>query len=121
MAIRALPATAWRPEDEDAHAARHWAEVPYVPSDGVATEDRPEPPRHLAVRITRKQGELCADGGAAKHFAVVTNRPDPPDGSGRDPIRWQRAEVGTVEHGHHVLTDELAVAPPEELLGLAQG
>ena len=62
VAIRTLPATAWRPEREDAHAVRDWAEVPYVPSDGVATKDRPEPPRYLAVRITRKQGELFADG-----------------------------------------------------------
>jgi hypothetical protein len=110
VAIRALPATAWRPESEDAHAVRHWAEVPYVPSDGVATKDRPEPPRYLTVRITRKQGELFADGGAAKHFAIVTNLPDPPDGSGVDLIRWQRAKAGTVEHSHHVLTNELAAA-----------
>ena len=50
---------------------RDWAEVPYVPSDGVATEDRPELLRYLAVRIARKQGELFADGSAAKHFAIV--------------------------------------------------
>ena len=75
-AIRALPASAWRPESEDAHAVRHWAEVAYVPSDGVSGKGRPEPPRYLTVRITRKQGELFADGSAAKHFAIVTNLPD---------------------------------------------
>ena len=118
VAIRTLPATAWRPEREDAHAVRDWAEVPYVPSDGVATKDRPEPPRYLAVRITRKQGELFADGSAAKHFAIVTNLPDPPGGSGLDLIRWQRAKAGTVEHSHHVLTNELAAeALPSQRFG----
>ena len=117
-ASRALPDSAWRPESEDAHAARHWAEVPYVPSDGVSAKDRPVPPRYLAVRITRKQGELFADGSAAKHFAIVTNLPDPPDGSGLDLIRWQRAKAGTVEHGHHVLANELAAeALPSQRFG----
>ena len=118
-AIRALPASAWRPESKDAHAVRHWAEVPYVPSDGVSAKNRPEPPRYLTVRISKKQGELFADGSAAKHFAIVTNLPDPPDGSGLDLIRrWQRAKAGTVEHSHHVLTNELAAeALPSQLFG----
>ena len=117
-AIRALPESAWRPESEDAHAVRHWAEVPYVPSDGVSAKDRPEPPRYLTVRITKKQGELFADGSAAKHFAMVTNLPNPPDGSGLDLIRWQRGKAGTVEHGHHVLTNELAAeALPSQKFG----
>ena len=34
-------------EREDADAVRQWAEVAYVPSDGVATKDRPAPPRYL--------------------------------------------------------------------------
>jgi hypothetical protein len=57
-AIRALPDHAWQVEREDADAMRHWAEVPYVPSDGLATKDRPAPPRYLALRITKKQGRL---------------------------------------------------------------
>jgi hypothetical protein len=107
-AIRALPDHAWQIEREDADAVRHWAEVPYVPSDGVAAKDRPAPPRYLAIRITKKQGRLFADGGEVKHFAIVTNRPDPEDGSGLDLIRWQRGKAGTVEHTHHILTNELA-------------
>jgi hypothetical protein len=100
VAIRAQPATAWRPEDEDAHAVRPWAEVPYVPSDGVATKHRPEPPRYLTVRITRRRGELFADG------------------SGRDLICWQRAKAGRVEHSHPVLTNELAAeALPSQRFG----
>ena len=61
-AIRALPERAWQPQREDTAAVRHWAEVPYVPSDGVSAKGRSEPPRYLAIRIIRKQGELFADG-----------------------------------------------------------
>lgn len=107
-AIRALPDGAWQIEREDGDAVRQWAEVAYVPSDGVAAKYRPAPPRYLAIRITKKQGRLFADGGEVKHFAIVTNRPDPDGGSGLDLIRWHRAKAGTVEHAHHVLTNELA-------------
>lgn len=107
-ALRALPEAAWRLERADGDALRHWAAVAYVPSDGVTTKDRPAPPRYLALRITKKQGRLFADGGEVKHFAIVTNLPDPDSGSGLDLIRWHRAKAGTVEHAHHVLTNELA-------------
>jgi hypothetical protein len=107
-ALRALPEAAWLLEREDGDALRHWAEVAYVPSDGVTTKDRPAPPRYLALRITKKQGRLFADGGEVKHFAIVTNLPDPDGGNGLDLIRWHRAKAGTVEHAHHVLTNELA-------------
>jgi Transposase DDE domain group 1 len=107
-ALRALPETAWQIEREDGDAIRHWAEVAYVPSDGVSAKDRPAPPRYLVSRVTKKQGRLFADGGEVKHFAIVTNLSDPEDGSGLDLIRWQRGKAGTVEHAHHVLTNELA-------------
>ena len=117
-AIRALPESSWRVEREDGDAIRHWAEVPYVPSDGVEAKDRPAPPRYLAVRISKKQGRLFADGGGTRHFAIVTNRSDPEGGSGLDLIRWQRAKAGTVEHAHHVLTNELAAeALPSQRFG----
>jgi len=117
-AIRDLPETAWQIEREDGDAIRHWAEVAYVPSDGVSTKDRPAPPRYLALRITKKQGRLFADGGEVKHFAIVTNLPDPEGGSGLDLIRWQRGKAGTVEHAHHVLTNELAAeALPSQRFG----
>jgi hypothetical protein len=119
-ATRALPASAWQVESEDADAVREWAEVAYVPSDGVAVKDRPPPPRYLVIRITRKQGRLFAamggcgvpaphmHGGEVKHCAIVTKLPDPDGGSGVDLLRWQRGKAGTVEHAHHVLTNELA-------------
>jgi len=117
-AIRALPESAWTVEGEDGEAIRHWAEVPYVPSDGLFTKNRPAPPRYLALRVTKKQGRLFADGSEARHFAIVTNLPDPEDGCGLDLIRWQRGKAGTVEHAHHVLTNELAAeALPSQRFG----
>lgn len=117
-AIRALPDHAWRLEREDSDAVRHWAEVAYVPSDGVAAKDRPIPPRYLVSRVSKKQGRLFADGGEVKHFAIVTNRPDPDGGEGLDLIRWQRGKAGTVEHAHRVLKDELAAeALPSQKFG----
>ena len=89
-----------------------------MPSDGVAAKDRPAPPRYLVSRVSKKQGRLFADGGEVKHFAIVTNRPDPEGGSGLDLIRWQRGKAGTVEHAHHVLTNELAAeALPSQKFG----
>jgi hypothetical protein len=117
-AIRELPESVWQIEREDSDVVRDWAEVPYVPSDGVAAKGRPAPPRYLALRITKKQGRLFADGGDVKHFAIVTNRPDPEGGSGLDLIHWQRGKAGTVEHTHHVLTNELAAeALPSQKFG----
>jgi Transposase DDE domain group 1 len=117
-AIRGLPETAWRLEREDGDTIRQWAEVAYVPSDGVTAKDRPVPPRYLALRISKKQGRLFADGGEVKHFAIVTNLPDPDGGTGLDLIRWQRGKAGTVEHTHHVLTNELAAeALPSQKFG----
>jgi len=117
-AIRALPESAWQIEREDGDAIRQWAEVAYVPSDGVFAKDRTMPPRYLALRIAKKQGRLFADGAELKHFAIVTNRPDPEGGDGLDLIRWHRAKAGTVEHAHHVLTNELAAeALPSQKFG----
>ena len=117
-AIRTLPDPAWQIEREDGEAIRHWAEVPYVPSDGVAAKDRPAPPRYLVSRVSHKQGRLFADGSEVKHFAIVTNRPDPDGGTGLDLIRWHRQKAGTVEHTHHVLTNELAAeALPSQKFG----
>ena len=76
----------------------------------MAGKDRPTPPRYLVSRVSQKQGRLFADGSEVKHFAIVTNRPDPAGGDGLDLIRWQRGKAGTVEHAHRVLKDELAAA-----------
>ena len=105
-----LPEAAWREAGEEAQAIRHWAEIACVPGDGVATRDRPAPPRYLVLRVSQKQGGLLADGSTVRHFAIVTNLSDPAGGSGLDLILWQRGKAGTIEHAHRVLKDELAAA-----------
>ena len=104
--ILRLPATAWQLEREDPEARREWAEVPYVPDDGDHRKARPCLRRYLACRITKRQGELFADGTQVKHFALVTNR----TGDGLAILQWHREKAGTVEHAHHVLKNELAAA-----------
>jgi hypothetical protein len=117
-AIKALPEAAWQVECEEADAVRSWAEVAYVPNDRRYTYDASVPARYLATRIIKKQGSLFADGSTVKHFAMVTNRPDPPGGSGLDLLRWQRGKAGTVEPAHDVLSNELAAeALPSQKFG----
>ena len=117
-AIRALPETAWRAEREDSDAVRHWAEVVYVPSgrrdeqapagaaalSGAAAQQEAGP----AVR-RRRRGQALRD----RHQLARPRR-----GSGLDLIRWQLGKAGTVEHTHHVLTNELAAeALPSQKFG----
>lgn len=106
--IAALPETHWKPAGEEADAIREWAEINYVPSDGNWSKEHATPRRYLAIRIRPRQGELLGDGTSLKHFAVVTNRNDPPGGSGLDLIQWHRQKAGTIEHAHDVLMNELA-------------
>lgn len=117
-AIKALPDDAWQFENEDSEVIRSWAEVAYVPNDRNYTPDPSVPARYLCTRVATKQGTLFADGSAVKHFAIVTNRPDPPGGSGLDLIRWHRGKAGTVEQAHDVLKNELAgAALPSQRFG----
>jgi hypothetical protein len=111
--ITRLPETAWQLERAEPDAIREWAEVPYVPEDKDSRKDRPCVRRSLAVRIRRRQGELFADGGTLKHFAIVMNR----EGDGLTLIRWHREQAGTVEHVHHVLKNELAAVLPSGNFG----
>jgi hypothetical protein len=117
--IAALDGAAWRFERADGEVLRHWAELDYLP-DGAL--DQPEGVvrrlRYVAIRITKKQGELFADGSTVKHFCVVTNRADPADGDAGDLLRWHRGKAGTVEHAHDVLANELAAgALPSQKFG----
>lgn len=102
--ILRLPATAWQLEREDGEGRGEWAEVAYVPDDRDHRKDRPCVRRYLALRVTKRQGSLFADGSTVQHFAVVTNR----TGDGLALLRWHREKAGTVEHTHHVLKNELA-------------
>lgn len=108
--IAALPEDHWRHDQDEAEAIREWAEVNYVPDDGVFRKDAVSPRRYLAIRIRPRQGELLGDGSPVRHFCVVTNRSDPQGGTGLDLIRWHRGKAGTIEHAHDVLTNELAAA-----------
>ena len=83
---------------------REWAEVPYVPTRHNEKRDS-QPYRYLAVRIQRQQGELFEDGNKVRHFAIVTNIWDV---DGKELLEWQRGKAGTVEHIHHILSNELA-------------
>ena len=113
-AVAALPEDAWHPETDEGDAERFWAEVAYVPDDGVYKKDRCEPPRYLAVRILKKQGLLFADGSDRKHFAIVTNRPE----EGLAILQWHRGKAGTIEPTHDILTNDLAAeALPSQKFG----
>jgi hypothetical protein len=116
--IRALPEDHWKPDSQESDAIREWAEVNYLPSDGIWRKDAVSPRRYLAIRIRPRQGELLGDGSRARHFCIVTNRSDPEKGSGLDLIRWHRGKAGTIEHAHDVIMNELAgAALPSQKFG----
>ena len=117
--IAALEESEWTFEREDAGAVRHWAELDYLPDGAIAQkEGAVRRLRYLAIRIKKPQGELFADGSEVKHFCVVTNRNDPENGNAGDLLAWHRGKAGTVEHSHHVLTNELAAeALPSQAFG----
>ena len=74
--IRMLPEALWQPYREDPEASCEFAEVlNWDPLERRAGEEL-DPIRYLAIRISKKQGELFADGRLYKYFAVVTNRWD---------------------------------------------
>jgi hypothetical protein len=116
--IAALPEEHWKPDQQEADAIREWAEVNYLPSDGVWKKDAVSPRRYLAIRIRPRQGELLRDGNRVRHFCIVTNRSDPASGSGLDLIRWHHQKAGTIEHTHDVLMNKLAgAALPSQKFG----
>lgn len=116
--IVALPEGHWKPDRTEADAIREWAEVNYVPDDGIFRKDFSTPRRYLAIRIRPRQADLLGDGTGIKHFAIVTNRSDPEGGSGLDLIRWHRGKAGTIEQAHDVLMNELAgMALPSQKFG----
>ena len=109
--MQGLVEAAWHLEREDEGVLRHWAVLDYLPDGAI---DQPDGVvrrlRYIAIRISRRQGSLFADGEAVKHFCVVTNRDDPEGGDAGDLLRWHCGKAGTVEHTHDVLANELAAA-----------
>lgn len=103
--IRMLPESLWKPYREDAEASCECAEVlNWDPLERRAGEEL-DPIRYLAIRISKKQGELFADGHLYKYFAVVTNRWDY---QAKRLLEWQREKAGSIEAAHEVLKNELA-------------
>jgi hypothetical protein len=75
--IAALPEDHWKLDREETDAIREWAEVNYLPSDGIWKKDAVSPRRYLAIRVRPRQGELLRDGNRVRHFCIVANRSDP--------------------------------------------
>ena len=95
--IAALPEDHWKLDREETDAIREWAEVNYLPSDGIWKKDAVSPRRYLAIRVRPRQGELLRDGAP---FSDV------------DPIRTWPIERST--------RSELVVSlPTANALGLA--
>ena len=116
--IAALPEEHGKADQHETDAIREWAEVNYLPSDGIWKKDAVSPRRDLAIRVRPRQGELLRDGNRVRHFCIVTNRSDPEGASGLDLIRWHRQKAGTIEHAHDVLINELAgAALPSQKFG----
>lgn len=114
QAVEALPEAAWQTETRDRDATRQWAEVAYVPDDGKFGKNTPVKHRYLAIRILKHQGNLFADGSDRRHYCIVTNRKE----DGLELLHWHRGKAGTIEHTHHVLTNELAAeALPSQKFG----
>jgi hypothetical protein len=95
----------WKPYREDAETISECVDVlNYWPEE----EDRPAGAgalRYIAMRVRRRQGELFADGSAAKHFAVATNEWNWP---AKKLLEWHREKAGSIEALHDVLKNELA-------------
>lgn len=103
--IRSLAEALWKPYREDAEVTCECAEVlNWDPLERTSGEEL-DPIRYLAIRISRKQGELFADGKLYKYFGVVTNRWDY---DAKRLLEWQREKAGSIEAAHDVLKNELA-------------
>ena len=117
--MAALDEAAWHLQHEDGGVCKHWAELEYCPDGALkVAAGVVRRLRYIAIRITRKQGELFADGSKERYFCMVTNRADPEDGDASDLLHWHRGKAGTVEHAHDVLMNGLAArAPPSQKFG----
>jgi hypothetical protein len=107
--VEALPPAAWKMwQTEKGGKIREWAEVSYVPSRRY--EDRGAVPyRYVAIRVRCQQGDLFDPSfgrtARTRYYAIVTNIWDM---DGQALLEWQRGKAGTIEHIHHILTNELA-------------
>jgi hypothetical protein len=101
--ILALDENAWQSYRDDDEAVLDCAAVPYYPEEKGPRYR--EPLRYVAIRVSKKQGELFADGAVAKYFAVATNLWD---WEAPRLLAWHREKAGSIEALHDVLKNELA-------------
>jgi hypothetical protein len=103
-AIQAVAEAAWQPYGKlHPEEIRECAEVPFVPGEKTEKKDT-QPLRYVAIRIRKKQGELCEDGSRVRHFAVVSNLWE---WKAARLIEWHREKAGSVEMVHDVLKNDL--------------
>ncbi len=104
-AILAVPEREWKAYGEPhPNETRECAEVPFVPAEKSEHKDT-KPLRYVAIRITKKQGELFEDGLKVRHFAILSNIWD---WSAERLMQWHREKAGTIEAVHDVVKNELA-------------
>ena len=103
--ILRLSDSLWQPYREDAEAVSECADLlNYWPEE----EDRPEgagPLRYVAIRVSKRQGELFADGAEFRYFVVASNRWD---WKAKQLLEWHREKAGSIEALHDVLKNDLA-------------
>jgi len=109
--IAALPEDHWKADRQETDAIREWAEVNYLPSDGIWKKDAIRRAAISPSASAHARASCCATATGCAHFCIVTNRSDPEGGSGLDLIRWHRQKAGTIEHAHDVLMKRTAGAP----------
>ena len=56
---------------EETDAIREWAEVNYLPRDGIWRKDAVSPRRYLAISVRPHQGELLRDGAISASLPTV--------------------------------------------------
>ena len=93
-AVEQVPEPTWEPYGKShSEEIRECAEVSFVPGEKSEHKDT-QPLRYIAIRIRQRQGNLFADGGKVKHFAVVTTLWD---WKASRLIEWHREKAGTIE------------------------
>jgi len=103
-AVQAVAAEKWQSYGQrDEEVIRECADVEFVPGERSEHKDT-QPLRYVAVRVSKRQDELFADGSAVKHFAVITNL----GWTAAKLLQWHREKAGTIEGVHDVLKNELA-------------
>ena len=90
--------------DEQGDVIQQCADVVFV-SNEEAHNKLSQPLRYVAIRISKRQGELFADGSAVKYFALLSNIWE---WGAVKLVNWHRQKAGTIEKVNDVLKNEYA-------------